>query len=132
MTAFSDLNARDLTTSDHPRFQLLSPLIFYSHTGTIVVPAGTTTDFASVPRVLWNIIPPVGAYDPAAVVHDYAYQTGRLPGLGRLSRAEADDLLLEGMQLLHVRGLQRWAIYRGVRFGGWVPWNRYRRADVVR
>ena len=38
---------------------------------TIHVPAGMITDFASVPRPLWNILPPTGGYGEAAVVHDH-------------------------------------------------------------
>lgn len=37
----------------------------------IEVPAGYVTDFASIPRGLWNLIPPWGRYRKAAVVHDW-------------------------------------------------------------
>ena len=40
---------------------------------TIVIPAGYKTDFASVPRCLWSLIPPHGRMAIPAVVHDYAY-----------------------------------------------------------
>jgi hypothetical protein len=42
---------------------------------TIVVPAGFETDFASIPRVLWIIEPPLGDAGKAAVLHDYLYET---------------------------------------------------------
>lgn len=86
----------------------------------ITVPAGFKTDLASIPRVLWNVLPPIGAYDAAAVVHDYLYQHNGV------SRREADAVLLEAMRILGVRVTQRWAIYAGVRAGGWFVWNRYR------
>jgi len=51
------------------------------HTGTlganeadprwITVPAGDRTDFASIPRVLWPLLPPVGRSGKAAVIHDW-------------------------------------------------------------
>jgi hypothetical protein len=37
----------------------------------IRIPAGCETDFASIPRVLWNVLPPTGSYGKAAVVHDF-------------------------------------------------------------
>jgi hypothetical protein len=40
---------------------------------TINVPIGFKTDFASVPRLLWSIIPRWGKYGNAAVIHDFLY-----------------------------------------------------------
>jgi len=42
----------------------------------ITIPKGFVTDYASVPRYLWWLYPPVGGYDDAAVVHDYLYECG--------------------------------------------------------
>ena len=55
---------------------------------TITAPAGFETDFASVPRLFWRIVPPWGRYSPAAVVHDFLYHTGLV------TRAEADRIFL--------------------------------------
>lgn len=58
----------------------------------IVIPEGYVTDFASVPRLLWTVLPPM---DPRiawiAPAHDRCYETHEL------SRSEADDLLYWGM-----------------------------------
>jgi hypothetical protein len=44
------------------------------------VPAGTVTDGASIPRVLWTAYPPfTGNYREAAVIHDYYCQTRSRP-----------------------------------------------------
>jgi hypothetical protein len=91
--------------------------------GKIVVPAGFVTDLASIPQVLWNILPPIGKYDKAAVVHDFLYQRN---GVTRLT---ADDVLLEGMNVCNVPGWKKYSIYSGVRVGGWVTWNKYRAQD---
>ncbi len=80
---------------------------------TIRVPRGFVTDFASIPRPLWNIFPPTGQYGKAAVIHDYLYRT---PGLA--SRGNADATLLEAMKALGVGRWTRWTIYAGVRCGG--------------
>jgi len=40
----------------------------------LIVPAGYITDLASIPRLLWNIIPPnFSESQQASVVHDYIY-----------------------------------------------------------
>jgi hypothetical protein len=107
-------------------FTLTDPLEYQSDTtdGLIDVPTGFKTDLASIPRVLWNVLPPVGKYDASAVVHDFLYQIGP----NSISRSAADSVLREAMAVCGVSALQRWIIYTGVRVGGWKPWNRYRAA----
>lgn len=79
----------------------------------IRVPRGFVTDFASVPRGLWNLFPPQGKYSAAAVVHDYLYRRTIW------DRSICDAVLLEAMQSLGVNWLSRHLIYRAVRvFGG--------------
>jgi hypothetical protein len=39
----------------------------------ITISAGYVTDFASVPPILWSLIPPIGKYNRGALVHDYLY-----------------------------------------------------------
>lgn len=90
-----------------------------------VVPPGHYTDLASVPRTLWSVVGhPAGCYAAAAVLHDWLYDTGVV------SRARADALFLEAMGVLGVRWSQRWALYLGVRAGGWAAWRRHRRRDA--
>ncbi len=56
------------------RFELAAPYIFRHIDGTeITIPPGYTSDFASVPRILWVLIPPHGRSAEASVVHDYLY-----------------------------------------------------------
>lgn len=104
------------------------------------IPAGFITDFASVPRGLWNILPPAGPYGKAAVIHDWLYQKrrisyvdehGRVFGVSYADRALADATLEEGMEVLGVGRLTRWAVYHGVRVGGWVAWNNYRQKETA-
>lgn len=112
-------------------FTLLYPLVYVTNVasiGTFIVPAGRKTDMASIPRILWNILPPIGKYDMAAVIHDELYSRAPVINNVQVTRAMADAILLEAMEVLHVRWDQRWAIYAGVRIGGWKPWNAYRKA----
>jgi len=120
-------------------FVLKEPLVYQSDglRTTLTIPAGFKTDFASIPRVLWNILAPVGSYDRAAVVHDLLYQQapkvpsadGDFNSPARCSRKQADDTLLEAMEVCGTGRVVRWAIYAGVRAGGWKVWNAYRAKD---
>lgn len=87
--------------------------------GVIIVPKGFETDFASVPRLFWNILPPWGEYAPAAIVHDYLYV------MQPFTRYEIDYLFLRIMEQLEVGWFKRHIMYRGVRIGGWNAWNRH-------
>jgi len=37
----------------------------------IIVESGYRSDFASIPRFFWRLLPPIGRYTAAAVVHDW-------------------------------------------------------------
>lgn len=79
----------------------------------IEAPQGFETDFASVPRFFWRVLPPWGRYSPAAVIHDHLYSTGKV------SRADADRAFLTLMQRLGVPAWKRTVMYWAVRlFGG--------------
>jgi hypothetical protein len=62
---------------DGRNMQLEKPFGYVDPRGrTWDVPAGTVTDGASIPRVLWVSYPPfTGQYRAAAVIHDYYCQT---------------------------------------------------------
>jgi hypothetical protein len=79
----------------------------------ITIPIGFETDFASIPRAFWSWLPPTGKYSRAAVIHDFLYRT---PGMA--TRAQADAVLREAMEILNVGWLTRQIIYNGVRLGG--------------
>lgn len=98
----------------------------------IHIHAGFITDFASIPRVLWPVLPPTGSYGKAAVIHDYLYQTCviNLPnGFEIVDRGQADHILLEAMEVLGTSRAVRETIYWGVRAGGWWAWRKHRKED---
>ncbi|MEM8864070.1 MAG: DUF1353 domain-containing protein [Planctomycetota bacterium] len=98
-----------VTTCDH----------HYENTITnITVPAGTRTDFASVPWFFRRLFPQVGGYSRAALFHDQLYIEGKV------SRAQADAIFLALMEHDDVPPWPRWPIYLAVRCFGWIPWNR--------
>ena len=106
-------------------FQLLKE--FRYHVGdedsnnVICVPRNFTTDFASVPRIFWNVIPPYGRHGKAAVVHDYLYATNGLHG--RFNRQRCDEIFLEAITVLGVGAIKRQIMFRAVRMFGQKPWE---------
>jgi hypothetical protein len=79
------------------------------------------TDFASIPRGLWNILPPTGEYGKAAVLHDWLYCTGGLDNwarANRFTRAQCDRIFLEAMTILGVCPWKRRLMWLAVRAFG--------------
>jgi len=84
----------------------------------VFVPAGTLTDLASIPRIVWNILPPSGQYGSAAIVHDRLCNTLQITQSGKtieISRAKADQILGEAMEVLNVPWIKRVLISGAVR-----------------
>ncbi len=81
------------------------------------VPVGFLTDFASIPRVFWSLLPPDGTYTYAAVLHDFLYwdQTQ--------AKASADKILLAAMQEFKVPAATANTIYEAVKIAGGSAWR---------
>ena len=79
---------------------------------TYTVPAGMTTDLASIPRVFWSIIPPHGKHLPATILHDWLYMSRSV------SRKMADNLFREAMEELGVDHDTIDIMYKAVRAFG--------------
>ena len=106
----------DLRMLDDYRWQVLAPFEYhvgnYPSSTVISVPAGTVTDLATAPRLLWALFPPHGRYAKAAIVHDYLYAQA----IG--SKAYADRTFLEAMEVLGVSRFTRMVMYWTVRLFG--------------
>ena len=103
-----------------------APFAFVSPTlGRIEIEEGFDTDYASVPRGLWNLYPPDGPYSPAAWIHDYLYWYQEING-EPVERHEADEVFLQAMASLGIGWFTRNVLYRAVRTGGGGPWKRAR------
>ena len=81
-----------------------------------IIPKGYVTDFASVPRWLWPVIPPHGQAANACVVHDYLYDN-------RIGKREQVDLFFYEELLKCVPGWQAWLMYKFVRWMGKSWWD---------
>lgn len=90
-----------------------------------VVPRGFVTDFASIPRPLWWLLPKWAQYGNAAVVHDFCYWDQQH------DRKTADHAIAEGMVDMGVGWLTRKTIYVFLRLGGAFAWwdNKRRKAS---
>jgi hypothetical protein len=101
------------------RWRLVEDFGYESRSGRVfTVPAGFLTDFASVPRLFWPILPLSDAvYDKAAVIHDYAVRNRRELGISLL---ECHQVFREA---LLCAGTGRWkarVMYGAVVAFGWI------------
>lgn len=104
---------------DRKTWRLLAPFSYLDPDhGFIGVPAGFTTDFASVPR--WPLtFALLGQYGhAAAVVHDCLYRNGSL------LRKDADRVFLNALRSSGIARWRAWLMYAGVRIGGSSRYNR--------
>lgn len=114
---------------------LTRSLIYTTRDGWIIrVPRKFVTDYASIPRLLWVVIPPRGKYNRPAVIHDWLYQKAPIdPRTGKpVTQQRADEILREACENCDDRLTQRWTIYLGLRAGGFVAWNNYREKENKR
>lgn len=89
----------------------------------VYIPAGMLTDLASIPRLVWNILPPSGKYGAAAIVHDRLCNTLQITQSGKqveITRANADAILGEAMEVLSVPWIKRVMISSAVAMHRWV------------
>jgi len=84
-----------------------------------VVEVGFVSDFASTPRILWPIFPPMGKYSIAALAHDDIYK------FNKFKRKVCDKIFLELMVFLDVKPWARNTMYSAVRMGGWRPYRKH-------
>ena len=111
-----------LTVTESPRWKwtLAESLDYLGKTDRWVVPGGFETDFASVPRLFWTLIPRHGRYTKAAVIHDFLYLTQP----GGITRKDADGVFRRIMREEGVSFAKRWTMYSAVRAGGLFAWRR--------
>ena len=144
MSSFTDpliVEPNDAETS----WTLMQPFRYWItklHEGDVItVPKGFVTDFASIPQIFWNILPPTGKYGKAAVVHDYLYQhngiivvseDGVSPVVGKtFTRKQCDNIFLDAMACLGVSWLTRHIMYQAVNWFGFLAWNGHKKNKGV-
>ncbi len=106
--------------ADMDFWYLTRPLTWTSASTTpssVVVPAGFTTDFASIPSLFWSSLPSTGLYGFPAVVHDWLYWEQAV------TRDAADTLFDAALGDLNVPMWKRTIIYRSVWWFGGSYWD---------
>jgi hypothetical protein len=113
------------------------PADYVGERDVIHIPGGFETDLASVPRVFWALLPPQGAYEKAAVLHDHlcvelsrCHRTGGTP---QVDAVDTDGLFRRVMREEDgVPNVVAWIMWTGVRWGalfnparraGWWQWR---------
>lgn len=135
---FADNDPLRVEYLDGRKWKLLEDFTYIIGEGSFVdVPEGFITDFASIPRALWSVLPPTGRYGKAAVVHDWLYFDGRIEDhearMVPISRRDADHIFREAMADLGVPKALRWTIWTAVRTGGGSIWEKRRQfKDISR
>lgn len=95
------------------RWTLVHPITYSANHDTFEVPAGFTTDFASVPRIFVWLLPRYGRWTQAAVLHDYLWSLAKT---GEISKFDADGIFLRALRELNVPFLRRWIMWAAVRW----------------
>jgi len=110
------LKVHDVPIRERP-YELLRPLRYFSEEVAKVIeaPQGYRTDFASVPRIFWRIIPPFGRYHRAAVIHDYLCE---LAGSTGVDSKTAAKIFHEAMLIAGVNRVKASTMYYMVRWFG--------------
>lgn len=93
----NDIPVAVIQRSSKYLFKLKEPLTMSG----VSVPVGFETDLASVPRFLWSILPPMGNYLEAAIVHDFMYRTSYK------TKSYADNVFRENMKRY---GVKKWKV----------------------
>ena len=109
--------------TDRRTYTLLADLVLADDDERVItVPAGFTTDFASIKVlhnaflfVLFALVSGYGNY--AATVHDWLYEHGSL------TRNEADAVLYRALRAEGVARWRAWLMWAGVRIGGAKQYN---------
>lgn len=123
-----------LSTQGKKTFRLEDELCYTGTDDGWTVPAGTETDFATVPRIIQWLIPTYGVYTLAAILHDHfcyelanAFKEGREPFI---TSVDTDGIFRRVMRELGVSFAQRWLMWCGVRWGA--VFNKARRKGIAR
>lgn len=89
----------------------------------VTAPRGMFTDLASVPKIFWSFIGPIGPHLEASILHDYLYMawTDFRDTASQEDWNFADAVLMAGMEVSKVKPSDRTFIYTAVHSP--IGWN---------
>jgi hypothetical protein len=102
---------------DEKFWELQQDLVYEGNEDYFAVPAMHKTDFASVPRPFWWLVPRYGRYTEVAVLHDYLCDMARA---GDFNRCDADGIFRRALREIGVGYIKRRIMWAAVRWGGGV------------
>lgn len=102
------------------QYRTVGATLYAGAADVITIPSDFDTDLASVPRIFWPLLPPSGAYERAAVLHDYLCEAlaGRqqMP-VPPVTARDVDGLFRRVMREAGVGFVTRGTMWVGVRWG---------------
>lgn len=122
------------------KWMLINDFIYRSKKYNLVfmVPAPFKFDFASVPRIFWWFLDPVGLLLIGSIFHDFAYRYGGILvrqnneskwSFVELSRFESDDLFKEITEEVNGMFIMAHIAKYAVNIGGWIPYIKARKEN---
>lgn len=97
----------------------LAPLVYERNDETTyIVPEGFETNFASTPKLIWNLFPPIDKWTNASILHDWLYE-----GHGVANRKEADKVFKQACKDSCVNGFSAWLMWLFVRAFAWFAYT---------
>lgn len=93
----------------------------------ITIPKGFETDFASIPRIFWSIIAPIGKHTLPSVLHDYLYEYGYSLNI---TRKKADKMFYDAMIESKVARITANILWLCVRVFGYKNYNKGSKNDI--
>ncbi len=94
--------------------------------GTVTAEAGFDSDGASIPSAIRPLINPGSNLRWAALPHDVLYwhqAVSAEPDARKVTRKEADMVIMEAMEACGVSWVTRRLVYDQLRLWGWAAWN---------
>ncbi|MGD8991764.1 MAG: DUF1353 domain-containing protein [Desulfobacterales bacterium] len=114
---------------------------FLENGDEIVLPKGFEFDGASIPRIFWAILSPVGLLLIPGLIHDYGYRYKQLwfknvsgqiePYLKDAGRKVWDDLFREVGIYVNGFAIIDFIAWIGVRVGGGFAWCKHRKENEI-
>lgn len=103
------------------KWEIQEKWIFFIGNKKYYIPKGFIFDGASIPKIFWSYLSPVGLLFIPAIIHDYLYSHGRLEGTTTLylNRKESDNLFKDVSETINNTKLLALPAWLAVRmFGG--------------
>jgi hypothetical protein len=109
----------DVSLSAHKfKIILTQPFMYCDNVnGYVTAPKDFDSDLASIPESVQSLVPKVGTYDAAALIHDWLYATMLF------SKTECDNIFLRAMKDAGVSYFKRYTIYWAVRLFAGDAWE---------